>query len=152
MTEPYLLATGAPAMEDEVRVVVVDDMRDAAETLSSLLEINGYRVRMAHDGDQALALIDEYRPHCVLMDINMPGMDGCELSRRLRERYVDDIVLIAVTGGSEDEKRVAETFARVDHYLRKPDYIAQLAKVLPPLQEEKKRIQLGNEPKPDPYD
>lgn len=130
-------------MDDEVRVVVVDDMPDAAEALCALLELSGYKVRIAEGGAQALLLIEEYRPHCVLMDINMPGIDGCELSRRLRERYVDDIVLIAVTGGSEDEKRVAETFARVDHYLRKPDYIDQLAKVLPPLQDEKLRIARG---------
>lgn len=144
MIESSLTGSQGAPTDDEVRVVVVDDVRDAAEALSALLQLSGYQVRIAEGGAQALELIEEYRPHCVLMDINMPGIDGCELSRRLRERYVDDIVLIAVTGGSEDEKRVAETFARVDHYLRKPDYIDQLAKVLPPLHEEHLRIQRGN--------
>lgn len=144
MSEVSRVDLPAEPTDDDVRVVVVDDVRDAAEALCALLEINGYKVRIAEGGAQALLLIEEYRPHCVLMDINMPGIDGCELSRRLRERYVDDIVLIAVTGGSEDEKRVAETFARVDHYLRKPDYFDQLTKVLPPLQDEKLRIARGN--------
>lgn len=106
--------------EDEVRVVVVDDMPDAADTLACLLELNGYTVRVAHDGLQALKLIEEWPPVCVILDIDMPGLNGLELSTRLRQRYGDDIVLIAVTGWDKDDPRVAGTFTIVDHYLRKP--------------------------------
>lgn len=118
-------------MNDDVRVVVVDDAKDAAEALACHLELDGYVVRVAHDGEQALEVIAEFKPHCVLLDIDMPGMDGCELSRRLRERYQDDIVLIAVTGWGEDNQRVAESFVRVDHHLRKPLDPKVLRKVLP---------------------
>ena len=119
--------------EDDVRVVVVDDVADAAEALAAALELSGYKVWIAGDGAEALALIDEHRPHCVLLDIGMPGMDGFELTRQLRERYQDDIVLIAVTGREADDERVSKTFARVDHYLQKPVDPDDLKKLLPPL-------------------
>jgi CheY-like chemotaxis protein len=118
---------------EEVRVVVVDDVVDAAETLAAMLELDGYAVAIAHDGVQALTVIETHRPHCVLLDINMPGSDGCDLSRKLRDRYGDDMVLVAVTGYDEQNGRVAETFVTVDHYLRKPVDPAELRRLLPAL-------------------
>jgi CheY-like chemotaxis protein len=120
-------------VSDEVRVVVIDDVRDAADALALVLELDGYEVRTAHDGVQALSLIESFRPHCVLFDIEMPQMDGCELSKQLRRLYGDDIVLVAVTGWSEDNQRVAESFARVDHYLQKPVDLKKLQVILPSL-------------------
>ena len=118
--------------DDAVQVVVVDDNRDVAEAMALVLELDGYVVRLAVDGQAALALIAQQKPHCVLMDIDMPGIDGCELSQRLRDSHGDDIVLIAVTGWDADVERVSETFARVDHYLKKPVDPAMLRKLLPP--------------------
>jgi len=120
-------------VDDEVRVVVVDDLDDAASALAMALQIDGYAVRTAHDGREALSVIAEHRPHCVMLDVNMPVIDGCELSRRLREMYGSDIVLIAMSGRDETDERVAETYGRVDHYFRKPFGLALLRKVLPPL-------------------
>jgi DNA-binding response OmpR family regulator len=120
------------AANDDVRVVVVDDSTDAAEALALILELNGYVVRTALDGHLALAVIEQFNPHCVLLDIDMPGLDGLQLSKTLRERYRDDIVLIAVTGWSVDDARVKETFTVVDHYLHKPMDPAELQKLLPP--------------------
>jgi len=120
-------------VQDEVRVVVIDDAVDAAEALAVALRQDGYAVRTAYDGAAAWALIETERPHCVLLDVRMPVMDGCELARRLRERYGDDIVLIAVTGLSDDDERAAESFVRVDHYLRKPIDHDELRLILPPL-------------------
>jgi CheY-like chemotaxis protein len=118
---------------DEVRVVVIDDVSDAADALALALQLDGYDVRTAHNGVDALALIEVYRPHCVLLDIEMPQMDGCELSRRLRQLYGDDIVLVAVTGWGQDNRRVAESFGRVDHYLQKPLVYEKLQVILPSL-------------------
>ena len=117
-------------MLDEVRVLVVDDLRDAAETMAAALALQGFDTRTAFDGAEALAVADDYRPHVVLLDVNMPGMDGCELSRLLRQRYGDDMVLIAMTGWDAGDERVATTFDRVDHYFRKPVDPAALRKVL----------------------
>lgn len=120
-------------MSEEVRVVVVDDHVDGAESLAALLALNGYCVKTAHDGAQALALIEAFQPVCVLFDIKMPGMDGAELSKRLRASYGNDVVLIAITGAPEDDRHVAETFARVDYYLQKPINLAKLQIALPPI-------------------
>jgi len=120
-------------MEDEVRIVVVDDMPDAAQTLQDVLCAGGYTVQVAHGGAEALQLVESWQPHCVLLDVNMPGVNGLELARTLRSVYGDSIVLIAVTGGDDDDPLVKQTFDCVDHYLRKPDYLRALLKVLPPL-------------------
>jgi CheY-like chemotaxis protein len=119
--------------DDDVRVVVVDDVDDAAEALAEALRLSGYTVWTACEGAAALALIEARKPHCVLLDIGMPGMDGNELTRTLRARYGDDIVLIAVTGREHDDERVSDTFARVDHYLQKPVDPEVLRKLLPPV-------------------
>ena len=119
--------------EDDVRVVVVDDVADAAEALAAALELSGYKVWVATDGSQALDLVEQHRPHCVLLDVGMPGMDGCELAQQLRDRYHDDVVLIAVTGREHDDERVSGAFARVDHWLEKPVDPDALRKLLPPL-------------------
>ena len=97
------------------------------------LTLDGYMVRIARDGNEALAVVETFEPHCVLLDIDMPGLDGDELSKCLRERFGDAIVLIAVTGWGTDDARVTQTFARVDHYLKKPVSETALRKVLPPL-------------------
>jgi len=120
--------------EDDVRVVVVDDVADAAEALAAALEISGYKVWIATGGSQALELVERQRPHGVLLDVGMPEMDGFELTQQLRDRYGDDIVLIAVTGREKDDERVSGTFARVDHYLQKPVDPDVLKKLLPPLE------------------
>jgi DNA-binding response OmpR family regulator len=119
--------------DDDVRVVVVDDLADAADALAEILRIDGYDVRVAHDGASALSVIAEHRPHCALFDIDMPGLNGAELAARLRDQYGDDIVLIAVTGWGEEDRRVASAFSQADHYLRKPVDTAALRKLLPPL-------------------
>lgn len=117
---------------DRVNVLVVDDMPDAAQALACMLELDGYATRVAFDAAHALRLCDEALPHCALIDIDMPGIDGLELARRLRQRFGHDMVLIAVTGWGEADERVSEAFAHMDHYLRKPVSTEQLRALLPP--------------------
>lgn len=118
---------------EPVQVVVVDDAQDAAETMAALLRLSGYEVRTAGDAEQALELIRQQRPHCVLFDVVMPGIGGDELCRRLRALHGDDIVLIAVSGWSPGDERVGASFALADHFFVKPLDPAALAKVLRPL-------------------
>ena len=122
---------GDALSDNDVRVLVVDDLEDAANSLAVVLSLNGYVSRTAHDGASALQITEEFLPHCILLDVNMPGIDGLELTRRLRSGYGDDIVLVAVTGGRADEGRVSKTFELVDHYLAKPIDMAKLEKILP---------------------
>jgi len=116
---------------DSVRVLVVDDSKDGAESLAAIMTANGYEARACTDATEALALIEEFEPLCVLLDVRMPRVSGLELARQIRTRHGDGIVLIAVTGGSPTDADVAGTFELVDHYLIKPVDIAKLEKVLP---------------------
>lgn len=115
----------------DVQVLVVDDLRDAADALAQSIALDGYTVRTAYGGEQALTLAQERRPDCVLFDIVMPGLDGCDLAHALRDLYGHDIVLIAVTGMGDRSDRVADTLPLVDHFLRKPVDPGALRKLLP---------------------
>lgn len=119
--------------QEEVRVLVVDDVPDVARALADLLAFDGYATQVAHDADSAMRMCEMQLPHCVLLDINMPGVDGLELAQRLRTRFGDDLILIAVTGTGDPDDRVSESFACLDHYLRKPVTQEQLRVVLGPL-------------------
>lgn len=119
--------------DDTVRIVVVDDSADSAQTMAVLLRLSGYDVRTAGSGQDALALIEDTAPHCVIFDVVMPGLDGNELCARLRARYGDAIVLIAVSGAAPSDARVRESFALADHYFTKPVTVEKLSRVLRPL-------------------
>lgn len=119
------------ANEHAPRILVVDDIVDLADTLADVLRLDGYNVCTAPNGREALAMVRSFRPDCVLLDVEMPVMDGLALTRELRHLYGDDVVLIAMSGGDPNEPTVASTFERVDHYFRKPISAEQLRKVLP---------------------
>ena len=110
-------------MHDETgpRVLVVDDNRDAAESLGMLLGLLGAQVRVAHDGPTALAAFRDHGPSLVLLDLGMPGMDGYEVARRMRtERGGADVAIAALTGWGHDEDRSRTREAGFDHHLVKP--------------------------------
>lgn len=117
----------------EARVVVVDDAKDALDLLVELIACNGYHVRGAESGVEALELVEQFAPHCVLFDVQMPGLDGPALAQALRAAHGDELVLIAVTGRSPDDAKVAATFDAVDYWLTKPIDLDRLYQVLPPL-------------------
>src|SRR5262249_36412801 len=87
-----------PAVRRSQRILVVDDNRDAANSLGALLEMLGADVRVVHDGEAALDAFDAFRPRVTLLDIGMPGMDGYEVARRIRARPdAQRTALIALT-------------------------------------------------------
>jgi CheY-like chemotaxis protein/two-component sensor histidine kinase len=104
-----------------LRVLVVDDNTDAATSMAMLLRAVGHVTEAVHDGPAAVAAADRFRPHVVLLDIGLPGMDGYEVARRLRAAEDGTRrLLIAVTGyGGEDVRRRAEA-AGFDRHLVKP--------------------------------
>jgi PAS domain S-box-containing protein len=114
-----------------LRVMIVDDNIDAAETLGIVLEISGNQTRVAHTGPDALDAIASFRPHVVLLDIGLPGLNGYEVARRLRANSdLPQPMLIALTGwGSEDDRRQARD-AGFDRHLVKPVDSATLAATL----------------------
>jgi DNA-binding response OmpR family regulator len=103
------------------RVLVVDDCRDTAVSLSLLLGHWGHDVRHALDGDSALAEADRFHPHAVVLDLAMPEMGGDEVARRLRERSRPcRPVLVALTGFTDARHRALAGAAGFDYYLIKP--------------------------------
>ena len=123
----------SPVFNDPLRVIIVDDLADNADTLSVALGLHGLETRTANDGDEAVQIMDGFQPHCVLFDICMPGMDGLELAKRLRSTSGDDVVLIAMTGLDPDDMRVADTFNLVDHYFQKPFELDALLRIFKPV-------------------
>jgi CheY-like chemotaxis protein len=113
------------------RILVVDDNRDAAESLGMLLKLLGADVHVAYDGPEALEVLATYKPAVVLLDIGMPGMDGHEVARRIRHHpEFRDVTLIALTGwGQEDDRRRSHS-AGFDHHLIKPADVNALQTLL----------------------
>ena len=110
-------STPAPA----VRVLVVDDNVDAAESLSALLRIWGHEVRMVHDGLTAIDAAREQHPEVVLLDIGLPGLDGYQVAKRLREdAELDGALLVAMTGYGQPDDRRRSREAGIHHHFVKP--------------------------------
>jgi len=119
--------------ESHVEVIVVDDSRDAAHMMAGALELDGYTVRVAYNGTDALELIAQRQPHCVLLDFGLPDMDGLQLCKTIKGRYGDDIVRIMVTGWDDTDPRVKQAFECADHHFKKPVSPAQIRTLLPPV-------------------
>ena len=103
------------------RILVVDDLNDAAASLALVCELYGAQARVARDGMEALTVGASFRPDVVLMDISMPHMDGYEAARRLRaESWGKNVVLIALTGWGRQGDIDAAHNAGFDGHLLKP--------------------------------
>jgi CheY-like chemotaxis protein len=117
-----------------MRVLVVDDNRDAADSLCLLAELWGYEARAVYDGVAALQAAREFRPDCLVLDIGLPEADGYELARLLRnEPELASAKLIALTAYSEREHGSRVREAGFDYHLVKPadpELIERLLKML----------------------
>jgi CheY-like chemotaxis protein/anti-sigma regulatory factor (Ser/Thr protein kinase) len=112
------------------RVVVVDDNRDAAESLALLLQMLGATTRVESTGEGALRALSEFKPTLAIVDIGMPGMDGHEVARRVRARpEFDTITLVALTGWGQAEDRRLSMLAGFDRHLTKPASLQDLREV-----------------------
>jgi two-component system response regulator ResD len=115
-------------MEDHARgsVLVVDDEPTISEVVSRYLERAGYRTRIAADGGQALELAAAQRPDLVVLDLLLPGLDGLEVMRRLRQGDRDRIAFILLTAKGEESDRVVGLRLGADDYVVKPFSPAEL--------------------------
>jgi two-component system response regulator ResD len=122
------LAARINCMDDHVRgsVLVVDDEPTIAEVVSRYLERAGYRTRVAYDGIQALELVAKQRPDLVVLDLMLPGVDGLEVMRRLREQDRERIALILLTAKGEESDRIIGLRLGADDYVVKPFSPAEL--------------------------
>jgi PAS domain S-box-containing protein len=110
--------TAAPAVG--VKVLVADDNRDAADSLQRILSLYGYQVQVAYDGSAAIELDGAFRARVAVLDIGMPGANGFEVARSIRERRGADVTLIALTGWGQEGDRRRAMEAGFDYHLTKP--------------------------------
>ena len=123
--------SGGTSSPPPLRMLIVDDNRDAADSLAMLLRTAGNDIRTAYDGIEALQVASEFRPEVVLLDIGLPKLDGHEVAQRLRhEAWGRRVCLIAVTGWSDEADRARSRAAGFDHHLVKPLDTAHLAQLL----------------------
>jgi CheY-like chemotaxis protein/anti-sigma regulatory factor (Ser/Thr protein kinase) len=119
-TPAALTSRPAPAPAAR-RVLVVDDNVDAAESVAMLMRCWGHEVRLAHDGTDGLRVADEYRPDLILLDIGLPGLNGHEVAKLLREKpEFAKTMLVAVTGYGQRSDRERSMDAGFDLHLTKP--------------------------------
>ena len=113
------------------RILVVDDLAASAETLMTLLEMEGFEVKCASEGMAALKIAEDFRPDVVLLDIGLPGMNGFEVAHRLRTQPESrDALLIALTGYGEAESRSRSVQAGFDFHMVKPADVNLLLSML----------------------
>jgi PAS domain S-box-containing protein len=121
----------SPAVAGKRRVLVVDDLRVSADSLGMLLQMAGNEVAKAYSGPEALEKADVLRPDIILMDLGMPGMDGFETARRIRERLKHQkLVMIAVSGWGQKEVRSRSIEAGFDACVTKPVDFPDLEKLM----------------------
>jgi CheY-like chemotaxis protein len=113
------------------RILVVDDNKDAAFTLSMLLKATGNETILAYDGLEALAAAEQFRPEMILLDLGLPKLNGCEVARRIRaEPWGQSITLVASTGWGQEDDQQKTREAGFDHHLVKPVRYDDLEKLL----------------------
>jgi CheY-like chemotaxis protein/two-component sensor histidine kinase len=138
-------ASGAsfPTKEDEptipkssLRILIVDDNWDGADTLGMMLRLMGNDIRTAYDGEEAITAAEEFRPDVVLLDIGLPKLNGYEACRQIREQpWSKGMVLIAVTGWGQEEARRRSHEAGFDKHMVKPVDPQALMKMLAGLED-----------------
>jgi signal transduction histidine kinase/CheY-like chemotaxis protein len=141
--QPLPSVTHKPLQERAAmsRILVVDDLAASAETLMTLLEMEGFEVRVAHEGQAALDIAREFRPNVVLLDIGLPGMNGFEVAHGLRSQpECQDALLIALTGYGEAESRSRSAQAGFDFHMVKPADVNLLLTMLANPEEARSKV------------
>ena len=113
------------------RVLIVDDNRDAAESLAMLVEVLGFEAHVCFDGRTALVAVDDCHPDLILLDLTMPGLSGFDVARQLRSRATPlSARIVALSGRADDEDRRLTDEAGFDGHLVKPVDVATLQATL----------------------
>lgn len=116
---------------DQLRVLVVDDNQDAANSMATMLSLMGHETRVAFDGIAALEAAEEFRPDVALLDIGMPRLNGYQTARHLRQQsWARNTMLVALTGWGQAEDRRRSREAGFDHHLVKPVELQVLNELL----------------------
>lgn len=113
------------------RILVVDDNQEVVESMSTLLNMMGHTVSVAYNGPSAIQIADSFLPEVIFLDIGMPGMNGYDVARQIRQKSaLQQVVLVAITGWGKEEDRQRALEAGFDHHLTKPALWDEVEKVL----------------------
>lgn len=113
------------------RLLIVDDLKDTADSLAMLLSMKGYDVYTAYDGEEAIAAAAKLRPEVVLLDIGMPKLNGYDACRHIRAQpWGERMFIVALTGWGQDDDRRATEEAGFDHHMVKPVDPSELMRLL----------------------
>ena len=117
--------------DTSLRIIVVDDNIDAAETLSMLLELKGHILETAHDGFEAVKLARAFKPQVGFLDIGMPGIDGYQTAAEIRRTPgLENIVLVAITGWGAEFDRLKDSETGFNYHFTKPVEISVVTDLL----------------------
>src|SRR4051794_20527317 len=124
ISEPTRLSSGR-------RILVADDLADAAHSMAMLLEVMGHETCVVNDGYEAVSAAVTFKPDMILLDLAMPRLNGYDACRRIREQAGGDLTLIgALTGWTQNEQRQRAESSGFDFFLVKPVELAALEKML----------------------
>jgi CheY-like chemotaxis protein/anti-sigma regulatory factor (Ser/Thr protein kinase) len=124
---PQATATIGPML----RILVVDDSRDGAESMAAMLGLLNHDVSTAHDGVEAVEAAQRFRPDVILMDVGMPRLNGLDATRRIREQpWGKEIRIIALTGWGQENDRERSRDAGCDGHMVKPVSLADIQNLL----------------------
>ena len=113
------------------RILIVDDNADSADSLAMLLQLGGHEAHTAYDGPQGLEAAARLQPDVMLLDLGLPGMDGCEVCRRVRQQpWARGALLVAVTGWGQAADRQRSQDAGFDAHLVKPVELPALEQII----------------------
>lgn len=118
--KPALSRDKSPSQADSAHILIVDDNRDAADSMAMLLRSKGHQVDVSYDGDAALSMPARSKVDLILLDIGLPGIDGYEVARRLRPQVKHGTQIVALTGYGTEEGRRRSREAGFDAHLVKP--------------------------------
>lgn len=122
--------------QGSLRILVVDDGKNAADILAMFFEMEGHIVQVAYDGVGAVDLAERFQPQLIVMDIGMPQMDGLEASRRIRRQpQGQEIIIIALSGLDQDDDKRHCAEAGINHHMAKPVRPDDLRSVIREFQE-----------------
>jgi CheY-like chemotaxis protein len=112
------------------RILVVDDNDDACTSLATLCALWGHEVAMAHEGNEALVAWEAFRPEVVLLDLDLPGLDGWEVARRIRAAEGGGVYILALSGWYRLHEKARAKLAGCDEFLLKPADLRGLRNLL----------------------
>ena len=127
-------AEGAARAKRRLRVLIADDDRDHVMTLAALLMDEGHEVREVYRGSEVLRLVREFDPDVALIDIGMPGMNGYDVAREIRQEFGKvRPMLVAITGWKQSSDRILAKLAGFDHHMPKPFDPKVLVELIAPI-------------------